>query len=502
MHRWLRLIPVTALVGTLGWLMPARAATYGGYSWTQFDGNAQHSGFDSTETRITKANVGTLHLLYAVSLPDVADGAPAYQSTVYTGGTYRNLLFLTTRDGHILALDAHTGATIWSHQNGPGTCTINDNGSSPCYTTSSPAIFAGQAYVYTYGLDGKVHRYAMSNGVETKTGGWPEVTTLKPWQEKGSPALSAIVASGGRYLWVGNGGYPGDNGDYQGHVTAINVGTGAQKVFNTLCSNQTVHFVQSPSSPDCPDVQSAVWARPTAVYSSNLNKVFIATGNGNYDPTAHDWGDSVLALNPDGSGKNGGPLDSYTPADYQDLQNNDADLGSTAPALLPYVSTGTAHYLAVQGGKDALLRLINLANLSGLGGPGHTGGEVGTPIAVPQGGEVLTQPAVWRNPKDGSTWVFVANDSGISGLKLYTSSTAPPSLVPVWTDGNGGSSPIVANGMVFYAGGNTMQAVDATTGNPLWSDSSLGGIHWESPIVANGVVYITSEDGMLRAYGL
>lgn len=57
--------------------------------------------------------------------------------------------------------------------------------------------------------------------------------------------------------------------------------------------------------------------------------------------------------------------------------------------------------------------MINLANLSGQGGPGHTGGEIDLPISVPQGGEVLTQPAVWRNPKEGSTWVFVANDSGI-----------------------------------------------------------------------------------------
>src|SRR5947209_5075966 len=240
MHRWLRLVPAVALVAIFGWLAQAQAATYGGYSWLQFDGNAQHSGYNPSETLLTRANVGTLHQLFAVSLPDVADGDPAYQATVYSNGAYHNVLFLTTHDGHIVALDAHSGATLWSHQNGPGTCTINQ-GSTPCYTTSSPAIFSGLPYVFTYGLDGKVHRYSMATGTEVTGGGWPEVTTLKPWNEKGSPALSAIVASGTRYLWVGNGGYPGDNGDYQGHVTVINVGTGAQKVFNTLCSNQTVH---------------------------------------------------------------------------------------------------------------------------------------------------------------------------------------------------------------------------------------------------------------------
>jgi hypothetical protein len=51
-------------------------------------------------------------------------------------------------------------------------------------------------------------------------------------------------------------------------------------------------------------------------------------------------------------------------------------------------------------------RLINLANLSGQGGPGHTGGEIGSIISVPQGPGVLTQPAVWVNPSDGATWTL------------------------------------------------------------------------------------------------
>src|SRR5579859_2550736 len=124
MHRSLRLVPVMALVGVFGWLAQAQAANYGGYSWAQFDGNSQHSGSNPYETKITKANVATLHQLFAVSLPDVADGAPVYQSTVYSNGAYHNELFLTTRDGHILDLDAYSGATLWSHQNGPGSCTI------------------------------------------------------------------------------------------------------------------------------------------------------------------------------------------------------------------------------------------------------------------------------------------------------------------------------------------------------------------------------------------
>ena len=90
-----------------------------------------------------------------------------------------------------------------------------------------------------------------------------------------------------------------------------------------------------PAAPDCPATQSAVWARPGVVFDPATQKIYFATGNGTYDPTRHDWGDSVLALNPDGTGANGGPFDSFTPADFQVLDQTDADLGSTSPVILP-----------------------------------------------------------------------------------------------------------------------------------------------------------------------
>ena len=173
-----------------------------------------------------------------------------YLSNVSTPSGTRDLLFLTTKAGHILALDAHTGVQIWSQQYPAGSCKIN-NRTSPCYTTSSPAIDPNLLYVYSYGLDGKVHKYQVGDGTEIMTGGWPETTTLKGFDEKGSSALSFATSGGTTYLYMTHGGYPGDNGDYQGHVTAINLSDGTQKVFNAACSDQTVHFVGTPGAPDC-----------------------------------------------------------------------------------------------------------------------------------------------------------------------------------------------------------------------------------------------------------
>jgi outer membrane protein assembly factor BamB len=329
------------------------------------------------------------------------------------------------------------------------------------------------------------------------------LTTLKGYDEKGSSALSiATAANGSSYLYVAHAGYPGDRGNYQGHITAINLSDGSQKVFNTLCSNQAVHFVDSrlTSGPDCrPETMAAIWARPGVVYDPYHDRILMTTGNGTFDPSGFLWGDTVFSLKPDGSGIGGNPLDSYTPTNFSDLQKYDADLGSTAPAILP-LSAAKYPHLAVQGGKDAVLRLLNLDQLSGQSGVGHTGGEVFS-MTVPMGGVILTQPAVWVNPADQSTWVIVSNGNGSIGLQLTISPSGDPSLVTKWSAA-GGTSPMVVNGVVFIARSGAINAYDATDGSLLWSDDRIESIHWESPVVVNGVLYITDQSGNLTAYAI
>jgi len=479
------------------------AAPTQAYDWLQFNGDMQHSGSNDLEATVDGTNVAQLTVKFKVSLPAVADGAPAFLESVATPAGVKDLLFVTTRAGHVIALDAKTGAQVWSRQYAAGSCKIN-NGATPCYTTSSPAIDPSRAYVYSYGLDGFMHKHQVGDGVEITAGGWPQLTTAKPFDEKGSSALAIVSSSGNSYLYVAHGGYPGDAGDYQGHLTVINLASGTQNVFNVVCSNQAIHFARAPASADCPSVQSAIWARPGVVYDAATDRVFVATGNGNYNGSTggYDWADSVLALNPDGTGSSGKPLDSYTPATYATLNSADADLGSAAPAILPVAETSNVQHLAVQAGKDAKLRLINLANLGGSNQPGHIGGEVGAVANVAQGGGVLPQPAVWVDPTDHATWLFVANGNGMSGLRLSIDANGNPSLVAQWHNDQGGSSALVANGVLYYAASNILRALDPHTGALLWSSSQIGGMHWESPVVANGVVFVTDDASQLTAFGL
>jgi hypothetical protein len=496
------------------------------YDWLQFGFDPQHSGVNPVETAISATTVTGLKVKHQVSFPAPVDGPPVYLSSVTTANGVQDLLFVETSQSDVYALDAQTLVTVWtkSHAPPPATPCTSSNGGA-CYTTSQPAIDPNRMFVYAYGLDGLIHKHQVGDGTEIMTGGWPERGTLKPNVEKGSSDLAWAVASDGTaYLYAASAGYPGDAGDYQGHLTTIKLSDGTQHVFNILCSDQPAHFTPG-ATPDCASTQAAVWARGGVLYRPDNGRIYVATGNGTFNAGMHDWGDSVLALNGDGTGVNGGPLDSWTPTDQAQLDSGDADIGSTGPALLPVPSTAKYPHLALQGAKTPTggaggpVRLLNLDDLSGMGGPGNLGGELFKLATVPQGNEILTQPAIWKNPADGTIYAFIANDSGISALKLVVdATTGAPSLATAWpgngTKPEGGSSPIVVNGVLFQVGNgagrqgnNTVYARDPTSGAVLWSaqlapatgTTAIGGIHWESPIVAHGYLYVTSEHGNTAA---
>ncbi|HLQ28528.1 MAG TPA: PQQ-binding-like beta-propeller repeat protein [Ktedonobacteraceae bacterium] len=77
-----------------------------------------------------------------------------------------------------------------------------------------------------------------------------------------------------------------------------------------------------------------------------------------------------------------------------------------------------------------------------------------------------------------------------------------------WVSGSIGAynsdSPVVANGVVYgcSAGNNSVYALDAATGRPLWASPPANNQIFTTPAVADGVVYIASEDGALYAFYL
>ncbi|HKW44405.1 MAG TPA: PQQ-binding-like beta-propeller repeat protein, partial [Candidatus Eremiobacteraceae bacterium] len=107
----------------------------------------------------------------------------------------------------------------------------------------------------------------------------------------------------------------------------------------------------------------------------------------------------------------------------------------------------------------------------------------------------------------GTTWIFVGGEFTVTGLQLVTNG-GKSSLQGIWTAQVRGTSPVVANGIVFAAMGGAVNAFDARNGNMVWSSSqqsaggTIGNVHWESPIVEKGWLYISDERGRLFAYSL
>jgi outer membrane protein assembly factor BamB len=506
--RYKSLVVITCIVGLLAvelsvaaLMDPQEARTLAGIfhdpaassvDWTQFGFTSAGTRNNSAEAHLTASTVAGLHLAWRSRLPDIADSTPALlHGLIFPDGTLRNVLYLTTKTGGLVAVDADAGALLWTR-----TSRVLDPNK---ITTSSPYADAASGTVYSYGLDGRIHKYDAITGREIRRGGWPVRITTMPQSEKESSALT--VANG--YLYVTTASFGGDAPPYQGHLVVIDLANGTTHVFNTICSDHT--YVLAPG--ECRDNGAGIWARPGVVVDPHTGDVWLATGNGPYtaDKRGHDWGDSVLELSRDGTQL----LDAYTPRKPNDLYTQDLDLGSSAPALLPVIPASSTPYLAVQAGKEGVLRLLNRQNLSGKGGSGYVGGELQT-LDAPNHCPVLTQPAVWSDPAGGAVRIFVASQCAIGGYQIQVTATGKAFLRPAWTAPIGATSPVVAGGVIFAAttGNKEIVALDPHTGHQLWSSvlpharGTIGYTHWENPIVVNGRLYCTDENGELVAYGL
>ncbi len=108
-------LTVVCLSGQLA-LPVARPQSPPRYDWLQFGGDAAHRSNNQREQVITRANVPCARLLFRAALSAMSDGAAVYLQHVHTRQGLLDLVFLSTVEGDTMAIDGHTGATIWSHR--------------------------------------------------------------------------------------------------------------------------------------------------------------------------------------------------------------------------------------------------------------------------------------------------------------------------------------------------------------------------------------------------
>ncbi len=364
----------------------------------------------------------------------------------------------------------------------------------PNITDSTPAVDPSGLAIYVPGVDGMVHKLSLSKGRELSAPGFPARITQMPSTEKDASPLN--VANG--FLYAVTSGYDGDATPYDGHVVSVRLSDGKTTVFNSLCS----HKRTLPTPTSCRQQRSGIWARGGAVVDPDASmngRVYAATGNGDFDADrgGDNYGDSVLQLTANLSQL----TSTYTPTDYRSLQLGDTDLGSTSPALLPAQPNSATPLMLVEGGKDAILKLLDRSPLPGVGNELQT-------LSLPGG--LFSTPAVWSDSAN-HTWIFLGFSNAVQAYRLRTDGRGASKLVGIWQSNPGsssgeGSSPVVANGIVFVAFDGAIVALDALNGKELWSSSehrvgrTIGPIHWQSPIVVNGWVYCSDQNGDLTAF--
>ena len=398
--------------------------------WPTFDYTPSRTGVNPNATGITAANVKSLGLR-KVQLDGTVDSSP-----IYVNG----LLVVTTTYGKTEAIDPSSGAVKWrftppGYSSWAGTAQI---------TTATPVEDPGGAYVYAASPAGRIYKLSAKNGHAV----WSVSITKLPSREKIASALN--FARG--HVIATTGGYIGDAPPYQGHVAIVDAASGRLlHVWNSLCSDRRGLIV--PSS--CQASDSAIWGRAGAVVDPTSGDLLVATGNAPWDGRTN-WGDATLRLDPDATRLVG----NYTPTNTAELNSSDADLGSTSPVVLD------SGHLA-QGGKDGKIRVLSVARMRGASP--HQGGELQV-VSTPSGTDLFTAPAVWHN---GATqaWRW-------SGGSLHSA----------WRRATGGTSPLLAGGLLWvYSPGGGLNVYRPTTG-ALVTTLPCGGGHWNSPIVVDGHV--------------
>ena len=444
--------------------------TAGSHDWPRFGWDASGSNASPDPTGITAANVGTMKR-QQVALDGTVDASPIYLHGVTVNGATHDVFFVTTDYGKTIAIDANDGSILWRYTP-PG---YDGVVGSRRVTTATPVADPSRSFIYAASPDGRIQKLSVADGSAV----WRSAVTMLPEREKLASALNYYHGK----AFATTGGYIGDAPPYQGHVAIVDAQSGRLlQAWNSLCSDR--RGLIAPAS--CSESGSAIWGRTGAVIDTTTGDIYVATGNGRWDGRTH-WGDAVIVI--DSSGTN--ILDNYTPTNTAELDSRDADLGSTSPVLL-----GNGY--ALQGGKDGSIRLLQFGRTRGAAP--RRGGEVQV-VSTPSGGDLFSSPAVMRG---ATTWIFAA-DGGATAAWTFANGR----LQQRWKNGNSGTSPVVAGGLLYvYDPGGGLRVYDPQSGKQV-AELDTGSGHWNSPIIVDGRIAIPEgssnshrESGVLNIWRL
>jgi outer membrane protein assembly factor BamB len=380
------------------------------------------------------------------------DGA-VYAEPLYVGGR----VLVATENNTIYAFDAASGSTAWQTH-------LADPVSSdelPCGNiepvvgiTGTPSAAGGVVYAAAFVRPLHYELYA----VDVASGGvqWhrPLDGVIDPPAASQRGALS--VASG--RVYVPFGGRYGDCGNYHGQVIAASV------------SDPNAGLLKYTT----PSRWAGMWA-PGGMAIADDGLIYTVTGNGDAaGPEGRS--EAVISLSPMLD-----ELDVWQPSDWRALDDDDTDIGSVAPALLPDLG------LVFQSGKNGRGYLLRAGRLGGVGGQ-LMADDLPGGCSVVFGGTAYLAPLLYL-PCEGRVVALKINNS-------------PPGFSLAWrgplqTGRPVVGSPIVAAGAVWNIDmAGRLVAMDAASGAQRFEARLPGGpANFSTPTYGGGRIFVATGAG-------
>ncbi|HVY06158.1 MAG TPA: pyrrolo-quinoline quinone [Burkholderiales bacterium] len=508
-----------------------------------FHVDVARTGHNPKEFALTPARVGTpgaFGKLFACAVDGQVYAQPLYVANMSIAGGTHNVLFVATEHDSVYAFDADSAACtqFWKTSFlGPNITpgdpidTLENGDLIPeIGITSTPVIDVGRGAIYVVAKTKesgtyfqRLHALDLTNGTE-KFGGPTEIQATYPGNGSGgnifdplreNQRAALLLLNSVVYIaWASH----GDHSPYHGWIIGYDAGTlQRMTIFNTTPNGD----------------EGGIWMSGGGPAADSSGNIYVMTGNGTFDPAAtippvapdNDFGESFLRLSTAGGLA---VADFFTPANQDNLNLHDWDLGSGAPVVLPDSMGSSAYpHLLLGADKQGSLYLIDRDNM------GRYSAVANANLQTEQ--VLTTAPCIlcgfFDTPAVFGDRIYVAPISNtlqsyeITNASITTSAGSVdaatdltlriPGAVPVV------SSQAGANGIVWLidARGNgtngnalgpaVLRAYNATNlaGNALYHSDALpadqagNAVKFVPPLVANGKVYVAGQS-LITVYGL
>ena len=328
-----------------------------------YHNDGQRTGLNANETILNLSNVNTSSFGKVFSFP--VDGQVYAQPLIVPGlsniaGGTHNVVFVATEHNSVYAFDADglSPNALWQKNFGPSVPSNAVEGVSPEKgITGTPVIDGATDTLYlvaeTQGHVFKLHALDLRTGSE-KFGGPVQVTATVAGtgfdSVGGTITLETSCLQRPGLLLVNS-------------VVFIAFGAcphGWLLGYSAASLQQVSKLNTTPNGGG-----GALWMSGGAPATDGLGNLYVMTGVDFGDP-APGFNDAFLKLR----AADLAVLDSFTPSNEAFLRNNDADLGSGAPMLLPDNASGHPHEL-VGGGKDGRVFVVDRDHMGGFNPPTH-----------------------------------------------------------------------------------------------------------------------------------